>query len=435
MKLAQLQAERRTLVERASALIDGADPVDDEALQTIRYEVEALDDTISTVEKVGVWEVEMRKRATPDRADTNRSRDMRDFSILKAVRAAWGRSLPGDDLGFEQEVQQQLRATDAGRTYEGIPVPLEALSTRMPSAAASASGFQAQAELIGDVHRPDMYIDALRDRIVAGQLGVTVLSGLSAGNLELPAADSANLAAVAWATETGAFAETVPQFDTLTIGPPHKLGAWAEWSQQLVLQSAPGIEGLVRGQLVDAIAAALDETIIYGAAANGPSHGVASLITNTARTGDTNGLTLSFAALEALQLTLDQRNVPADGRAWLLAPRTRNSLRNLPRFASDGDRGAELAYQNGSILGDRAVVTNGVSIGETHGTGGNTKSSIFYGRWSDLVTAYWQGLDLMLNPYADTSFKRGSILIRAMLFMDTQILRQDSFAYYDAVIA
>ena len=99
MKLAQLQAERRTLVERASALIDGADPVDDEALQTIRYEVEALDDTIRTVEKVGVWEVEMRKRSTPDRADTNRSRDMRDFSILKAVRAAWGRSLPGDDSG------------------------------------------------------------------------------------------------------------------------------------------------------------------------------------------------------------------------------------------------------------------------------------------------------------------------------------------------
>ena len=35
-----------------SALIDGGDPVDDEALQTIRYEVEALDDTIRTVEKV-----------------------------------------------------------------------------------------------------------------------------------------------------------------------------------------------------------------------------------------------------------------------------------------------------------------------------------------------------------------------------------------------
>ena len=119
----------------------------------------------------------MRKRSTPDRADTNRSRDMRDFGILKAVRAAWGKSLPGDDLGFEQEVQQQLRSTDAGRTYEGIPVPLEALSTRMPSAAASASGFQAQAELIGDQHRPDMYIDALRDRIVAGQLGVTVPLG------------------------------------------------------------------------------------------------------------------------------------------------------------------------------------------------------------------------------------------------------------------
>ena len=47
---------------------------------------------------------------------------------------------------------------------------------------------------------------------------------------------------------------------------------------------------------------------------------------------------------------------------------------------------------------------------------------------------YWQGLDLMLNPYADTSFKRGSILIRAMLFVDMVVQRTESFEYYDAVI-
>ena len=305
----------------------------------------------------------------------------------------------------------------------------------MPSSSGTASGFQAQAELIGDVHRPDLYIDALRDRVVAGQLGVRVLSGLSGGNLEIPAADASHLAAVAWATETGAFAETVPEFNTVTIGPPHKLGAWAEWSQQLVLQSAPGIEGLVRGQLVDAVAEALDETVIYGAATNGPTRGVAAVITNTARSGDTNGKALTFAELEALQLALDEDNVPPDGRAWLLAPRTRNSLRGLPRFASDGDRSAELAYMNGMILDERAVVTNGVSIAENHGTGGNNKSSIFYGRWSDFTMAYWQGLDIMLNPYADASFKRGSIAVRAMLFVDTQILREASFAYYDAVAA
>ena len=432
MELPKLENERRALVERAKAVIDAGDITESEEaeLTDLKARVEALDGRIATVKTIRAWDVSQAK--APDRADAVQARRRADFSILKAIRAAWGRSLPEDDLGFEEEVQAELRR-DRLHGYEGIPVPLEALSTRLPSSAAAASGFQAQAELIADVHRPDMYLDALRDRIVAGQLGVTVLSGLSAGNLDIPAADASNLAAVAWATETGAFTETVPQFATVSIGPPHKLGAWAEWSQQLVLQSAPGIEGLVRGQLVDAVAAALDETIIYGAATNGPTGGVTASITNTARAADTNGKALTFAELDALQLLLDTRNVPADGRAWLLAPRTRNALRNVPRFATDGDRGAELAFQNGGILGERAVVTNGVSTAVTHGSSAVT-SSLFYGRWSDLVVAYWQGLDIMLNPYADTSFKRGSILIRAMLFMDTQILRDDSFAYYDAVI-
>ena len=75
-----------------------------------------------------------------------------------------------------------------------------------------------------------------------------------------------------------------------------------------------------------------------------------------------------------------------------------------------------------------------VSIAETHGTA-STTTSLFYGQWSDMILGYWQGLDIAVNPWADTSFKRATILIRAMLFCDLLVRRDESFAYYDAILA
>jgi hypothetical protein len=200
------------------------------------------------------------------------------------------------------------------------------------------------------------------------------------------------------------------------------------------------------------MALALDNAVIYGGVAKATSgavpytnltgnadvqpHGIVRRITNTARpTGetDTNGLALSFAAVEALPQLLDERNVPMDSRAWLISTREKYALMGLPRFASDGDRSAQLAYSGGNILGERAVVSNMVDTTERHGTG-TTTSHAFYGNWSDAIVGYWDGLDIMVNPYSGTQFKRATILIRSMLWADVLVRRTDSFAYYDAIL-
>ena len=421
MKLAQLEADRRTLVERAKAIIDGDSELTDAEraeLAELRAKIETRDTDIETLRKVDSYQ--SAKDAPKDSTDNRQAHRMTQFSITRAVRDAMGWGT--DDAGFEREVMAELRRSG---TFEGIPVPLEALSKRAPTVAGTDAqgGF-----LIADDHRPEMYIDALRDALITDRLGVTTISGLT-GNPQIPQANA--VTSLGWATETGAFTETTPTFLQKTMS-PRKAGAWSEWTQQLVLQSAPGIEGLVRADLAATVARGIDNVVIYGGTGQEPN-GVTASITNRARAGDANGQALTFAQLVDLQAGLDEANAPMDSRAWLLANRTKNSLKNLPRFATDGDRAAELAYMNGNILDDRAVISEGISTAVTHGSSGVT-TSIFYANWSDLIVGYWQGLDLMLNPYADTSFKRGSILIRAMLFADVLIRRDESFAYYDAII-
>jgi HK97 family phage major capsid protein len=438
MILNDLRTTREALLSEARTLI--AQDLDDgkrARLDEIQEAVETAEADISRIEQIERYEIANAKPL--DTADTRHRQDRAGYSITKALRASIGRSLPSDDLGFEQEVQAEMRRS---ATYEGMPVPLEALSVRAPIYA-TATG--SSSNLIEQDHRPDMYVPALRDSLVANSLGIRTLSGLQ-GNLEIPTADGVTEAT--WVAQSAAFDETTPTFSQLTMS-PKKLGAWSEYGYQMVLQSSPGIEGLIRSDLTQSMALALDHAVIYGGLAKATSgavpytnlsggadvqpHGVVRRVTNTARAGDTNGSALTFAQLEALPELLDSRNVPSDSRAWLISTREKYALMGLPRFASDGDRAAQLAFRNGAILGDRAVVSNMVATDERHGTG-TTTSHIIYANWSDMILGYWDGLDVMTNPYADTSFKRASILIRTMLWADLLIRRVDSFAYYDAVL-
>jgi HK97 family phage major capsid protein len=440
MNLAELNGTRDSLLAEARAIID-TEALDDAKrarLDDIAARVEEIETDVEVINRLERYELANAKPL--DRADTQLRRDKRDFSITKALRHAIGRALPEDDIGFEREVQQDMRER-ATQPFEGMPVPVEALEQRAPIyTSTSTSG-----NLIEDDHRPDMYVPALRNSLVANRLGVRTMSGLM-GNLEIPTA--ANVTSASWVAESDPFGETTPTFGQLTMS-PKKLGAWSEYGYQMVLQSSPGIEGLIRSDLTQSMALALDNAVIYGGVAKATSgnvpytnlsgsndvqpYGVVRRITNTARSGDTNGSALTFAQLEALPELLDSRNVPMDSRAWLLSTREKYALMGLPRFASDGDRAAQLAYSGDRIIGDRAVVSNMVATDERHGSG-TTTSHIFYGNWSDAMLGYWDGLDIQVNPYAGAQFKRATILIRSMLWADFLLRRTDSFAYYDAVL-
>ena len=64
--------------------------------------------------------------------------------------------------------------------------------------------------------------------------------------------------------------------------------------------------------------------------------------------------------------------------------------------------------------------------GSTAGTG-----TVIFGAWSQLLVGYWSGTDLLVNPYADSAYARGRVLVRAMRDCDVAVRHPEAFAYAD----
>ena len=421
MNLATLERERTERVAEAKqiAVIEdlGTDQID--RLAILKTEIETRDKSIDAIRYTNA----LNKSESVASITDDRFTDLcRQFRIQNAIAHICRPH--STDAGLEMEVSSEMERR-TGRQYAGLAVPYEIFDvprhTRAPTYVTNSP--------TTEDYRPQEYINALRDRLIVTQLGVRTIAGIQ-GNLELPKANAT--ANAAWAAENAAFAETQSTFQSVTAT-PHKLGAWTEFSQLADIQASPDLEMLIRNDLAEAMSHALDEAFLTGTgqAPTGISHVTAMQV---ARTGDTNGKALTFAELEHLAQTVDEGNVPMDTRAWICSTREKYDLMGLPRFASDGDRGVQIAYANGGILGDRAVVSNAVKTNVSHGTG-RTTSSIYYGNWSDVIFANWQGIDLLINPYADTSFKRATILLRATMYADYQFRNDEAIRFYDAVIS
>lgn len=195
-------------------------------------------------------------------------------NVLDVLRAGMeGRSLDGAAAEYHKETERRT-----GRKAQGFFVPMAAIETRV-STTSSASD-------IAPVDRQaDLYINPLRNALLARRLGVRVLSGLS-GNVSIPKHGSG--LTVGWVAENSALSPSDMTFDSVTMAPRHA-GGVTELSRQLIQQSSPDIEQLVREDLAAMIAQAIDSALIQGGGSNEPKGVLSSVGTN----GDVQSGTLS----------------------------------------------------------------------------------------------------------------------------------------------
>ena len=115
-------------------------------------------------------------------------------------------------------------------------------------------------DLVPTELRPDMFLDALRNAMVMGPLGVTMLAGLTS-NLDLPRKSTAGT--LLMQTEIGSATETNPLTDKVTLS-PHRISAFVEVSKQAIIQSAISLESMLRDDLVTGAAVLLEDQSING---------------------------------------------------------------------------------------------------------------------------------------------------------------------------
>lgn len=273
------------------------------------------------------------------------------------------------------------------------------------------------------------FIDVLRARAKVMALGPTMLSGL-VGNVAIPRQDTPSTAY--WVDPEGAdVAESEGTFDQITLT-PKTVGARSQYTRQLLLQSTPDVEMLVRNDLAKVLALAIDAACISGTGANGQPTG----ILNTAGIGSVvlgaNGGPLTIDALIELETTLTEANVDEENLAYLTNAKQIGGLKGL----KDAN-GRYLWTQYPGVFGQRTPTPgeiNGYPVARSNnvpgnlakGTGTNLSAAIF-GNWSDLIIGEWGAIEILPNPYS-AGYNAGSIDIRALQSVDVKLRHPASFA-------
>lgn len=398
MKLSALREKRAAKVQAMKDLVDAAskesrDLSADEAKQfdDLKGEERALSTQIERAEYLA--ETERRSAGTPvsDNAAADFDKLASQVSIVKTIRAQMeGRALDGVEREYAQEAERR-----SGRKAEGVFVPMQALEQR-------ANDTTSAPEIVGEQHRPQDYIGALRNKLLARRLGVRVLTGLR-GDVSIPKHGSSM--SLGWVTEDGAVNESTMSFDSVTMSPKHT-GGKTEMSRQLIQQSSPGIEQLVRDDLTFLIAQQLDSAILNGSGAAGEPEGI---LTNSGiQTAD---MPTTWAELLELSEKLQLENL--EGTRFLSAPGVRTTLASTEKVTGSG---SGFLAEGNTLDGKPYDVTNQMPA-----------DNLLYGDFSQVLLGIWSEIDILVNPYAEPAYSRGGIQVRAMATCDVALRHPQAF--------
>jgi HK97 family phage major capsid protein len=285
------------------------------------------------------------------------------FSLINAIRNVVNNQ-PVDEITKEVNARGMQEFRNAGLSYSGqIQLPVGELRANITVA---AEGEDIVPTELWDVVGP------LRSKNVLVNAGAKFLSGLSA-DVQIPVMGPTS---VYWETETAPAQDGGNVFSNVTLS-PKRLTAYVHISKQLLLQSAPDVENLIRQDLINAINSKLEATILGDAAPIVGKQPGGIFYNQTAET-----LT-DFASIAELESDIEDENIYGNMK-WLVSPKFKAALRTLSR----GENVALNAYSNGELDGTPVLSTTHIA----------SKKGV-YGDWSQLVIGQFGGIDLLVDPY------------------------------------
>jgi len=396
-KINALREERATKHEQMRSILDNAaganrDLTDDESKQfdSLKADVERRDKDIARYEQVAAMEI----RTAIPLTDTPRNLENR-VNVLNVLRAqTQGTALTGAELEYSQETERRT-----GRKAQGAYIPFSVFERR-DNNTTNAAG------LVPTDHRADQYIDALRENLMARRLGVRVLSGLS-GNVDVPKYGSGT--ELGWVAEGGAVPESEMAFESVTLTPKH-VGGKTEMSRQLIMQSSPDIEQLVRDDLAYMIAKQLDYAIISGTGENNEPLGI-----------------ISNPGIQSYSLPVPPQFTPVTRMA--------QRLEDLELFngqwLTDGNGktafSTTLKNDVGSLTSSNYLLENNVMAGYPLNVSRRLVNQVLFGDFSQVLLGIWSEIDILVNPYAEPAYSRGGVQVRAMATCDVALRYPEAF--------
>lgn len=356
-------------------------------------------------------------------------KDQERYSILRAVRLMMAHK-PVD--GLEKELSDEI-ASRSGYQPEGFFVPhnimvdirsanmfrggrnnLTPVFTRdMNVTTGSQGGDFVPTNLVASV------IELLRNKLVTERLGVQTLTGLS-GNVSIPRQTGA---ATAYSlSEQAVITKSTQAIDQIALS-PKRVGAWNNYSKQLLIQTSPDVENFVRDDLMKVMALKVDKLTLEGSGAGNEPTGILS---TTGIGSVTFGAAATFAKLVEFETKVSVANADVGSMAYLTSPAVRGVLKSAAKLLTGATTVAATALwekgnygdgsNDGEVNGHRAAASNQIS-----------NNLVAFGNWEDEIAAYFGGFDVVVDQYSQATEATVRIVINQ--WIDAVLRHAASFTW------
>lgn len=325
-------------------------------------------------------------------------KELQSYSMMRAIEAmATGN---WKHAGFERSIS--LAIADASKKEaRGLFVPHETLFQRQLEKKTPSKG----GVLVDTDLRIDQFTDTLRNKAMIGRLGARVLSGL-VGDIAIPR--KTNGTNFYWLDEDEEPELSDFDFSTLNLSPKTIAGAISV-TRKLRKQSSMSVESLMRQDMIEGIAVAIDAAQLKGTGLNNQPLG---LLNQTGLPGLTYDTAVDWDHVVDMETMIANSNADESDMAYLTSPTQRGIAKKTQVFANTGER---LWGADNTVNGYRAFATNQMP-----------SDAWLHGDWSQIITALWGVLDL--NVDKATKAGTDALILRIFQDVDTQARRLESFS-------
>ena len=340
--------------------------------------------------------------------------EVKQFSLARAIKACADKDWK--EAQFELDcVKEVARKMNKAPDPQKFLVPFEVLQRPVD---VSRSKRDLTVGTVGDggylVSTDNVgFIEILRNRSVAFNLGVRRLSGLN-GNVTVPRQTGA--ATPIWlANEASTATESKQAFTQMALT-PKTVAAYTEISRLLLLQGSPSVEGIVTDDLAAVVAIAADLSVLNGSGVSGQPTG----IIQTAGIGSVSGTTLAYSGVLEFQTDVAANNVIPVAGGYVTTPVVAGKMMARSRFSNTDTPLWVGNIWDGQMAGFRGMSSNQMPA-----------DTMLFGDWQEVVVGEWGVLEVEVNPYAN--FQAGIIGVRAMYSLDVGVRRPFAFAYASSI--
>lgn len=313
----------------------------------------------------------------------------KEFRLLKAISdIANNRQLDDVALAVSEAGKEEMRKS--GLSFGGqIQLPIE----ERASITVAAEGEDTVATNLYNVIAP------LRAKNVLVQAGAKFITNLT-GDVQIPLMTAESCG---WESEIGEAKDGAGTFSSVKLS-PKRLTAYIDLSKQFIIQDSVGAEELIRQDLINALNAKLESTIL------GAEDGDATKPEGIFKTIDPTAHTVAnFADLVNAESDIEDANVIGEMK-YVMSNKAKAAFRSMAKSSKT----TQLVMEGGQIDGTPVLNTS-------HVAGKN----FAYGDWSNLAIGQFGAVDLLIDPY--TKAAQGMIRIVINAYFDAKVLRPEAF--------